>query len=68
MKRAPTDGSGTAIRFNVVKPPELPTITLKSPAELKDEFGTLEIPDVEILKRLVMSVPSRLEKPETLAA
>ena len=50
IRSAPADGSGTAIRFNEVKPPELPTTTLKSPVELKDAFGTLAMPDVEISK------------------
>jgi hypothetical protein len=62
------EGSGIAFRFKVVRPPALPTVTLKSPAGVELELGRLEIPDVEILNRLVISVPTTLEKPDMLAA
>ena len=52
IRSAPADGSGTAIRFNVVKPPELPTTTSQSTVELKDTFGTLARSDLEIFKKI----------------
>jgi hypothetical protein len=62
------EGSGIAFRFKVVRPPALPTVTLNSPAGVELELGKLEIPDVVILNRLVISVPSTFEKPDVLAA
>jgi hypothetical protein len=69
----PVDGSGMAIKLRVVSVPPLPsdtlpTTTLKSPFTLKEELGFDAIPAVEILKRLVTSVPAVELNPDTLAA